>query len=555
MLRIALAQLNPTVGALKNNKQKILQFCAEAEARQADLVVFPEMALCGYPPEDLLLKKHFVKENKKALTQLSREIKKCRAVIGFVDEDKGKIYNAAAVISDGKIKGVYHKENLPNYGVFDERRYFEPGGGNPLFRLGEYVIGLNICEDIWIKQGVCDKQVRDGADFLINISASPYNVGKYSEREKMLKARAKAFKRTIVYVNLVGGQDELVFDGGSMVVDSQGHVTAWARQLEEDLLVLDVPLKKHRTKIKRQSVNVARLEKQTKVPINPELPQKFSSLERIYKALVLGTHDYMAKNNFQQVVIGLSGGIDSALVAAVAVDALGVENVTGVTMPSKFTSRATLKDAKKLADNLGIECLEIPIHDCVNAYSVMLKEVFKGTKSGTAEENIQARIRGNILMALSNKFGWLVLTTGNKSELAVGYCTLYGDMSGGFAVIKDVPKTCVYELAKLRNTQSKVIPPAIIKRPPSAELRPNQKDQDSLPEYDVLDDILSGYVERHEGFATLSKRKDARTAQSIITLIDRNEYKRRQSSPGIKITSRAFGKDWRLPITNGYKEF
>ncbi len=532
MSKIALVQINPTVGDLAANQQKILDYIHKAKEHSADIVVFPEMVITGYPPEDLLHKEHFIRDNIKSLKALVKKTKGIAAIVGFVDMDKRKnLYNAAAIIVDGKLKGVYHKQALPNYGVFDEKRYFQPGQKSGVFSAGKIKFSVDICEDIWLEDW---KTTRPTAPIHINISSSPYYAGKMRERERLLKKRAKQAKAFICYANLVGGQDELVFDGASLIIDPKGKVVASGKAFEEDLIIADVGAK---------FIEPVRL-----------AGKKTHKIESIYKALVLGTHDYIIKNGFQKVVIGLSGGIDSSLVAAVAVDAIGKENVVGVSMPSRFTSKGTKLDARRLAKNLGIEFKEMPIEDVLKGYTKALAGEFAGLKSGIAEENIQARIRGNILMALSNKFGWLVLTTGNKSEVAVGYCTLYGDMSGGFAVIKDVPKTIVYELSQWRNREKPIIPPSIIRRAPSAELRANQKDQDSLPPYDILDDLLKRYVEQHHSKAQMARGKDKDLVQRIIQMVDKSEYKRRQAPPGIKITTRAFGKDWRLPITNRYQE-
>ena len=542
-MRLAIAQINPIVGDFPANEKKILEFALRAKKMQADCVVFPEMAICGYPPEDLLLKEHFVDENLAVLKRIAKKIKGLCAIIGFVDKGKNKsLYNAAAFISNGKLRGIYHKQALPNYGVFDEKRYFQKGFKNPRFVCGSIPFAVNICEDIWAETKASlnrNKHIK----LLVNISCSPFDVGKLRKREQLLKKRAKQLGVYVCYVNLVGGQDELVFDGGSMIVSPDGKVRNRAKRFEEDCLIVDLPLK-------------AGVKPEIKVEVKRRPENRiFSFLEQIYQALVLGTADYVKKNGFKKVLIGLSGGIDSALVAVLAVKAVGCQNVVCVSMPSKYSSAGTKKDARKLAKNLGVEFKEIPIEGIVSSYSKVLSGEFKGLKSGAAEENIQARVRGNILMALSNKFGWLVLTTGNKSEFAVGYCTLYGDMSGGFAVIKDLPKTKVYELSKHINQEGLAkIPQRIIDRAPSAELRFRQKDQDSLPEYHVLDGILDGYVEKHQSLAQLSKsvRKKA-LIKDVVNKVDKSEYKRRQAPPGIKITERAFGKDWRLPITNKYK--
>jgi NAD+ synthase (glutamine-hydrolysing) len=559
MLRIALAQINPTVGDLAGNRQKVIGYIRSAQKQDADIVVFPEMAVCGYPPEDLLYKDHFVRDNLKALRSLVKETEGIVVIIGFADIDKDKrLYNAAAVMFDGRLKGVYRKEELPNYGVFDEKRYFHPGEDNKIFSMAGINFGVSICEDIWVEKSVCQRQSREGARLLINISCSPYEVGKLEGRERLLKRRAARAKGYVCYVNLVGGQDELVFDGGSLVVDPRGRVVARAKEFEEDLMVVDLeldPPARGRGKPSR-IIPVGRTSlKKEKTPLGCRGVKHFSRVEGIYRALVLGTSDYAGKNGFKKAVLGLSGGVDSALVAAIAVDALGKDNVVGVTMPSQFTSRGTYADAKQLAKNLDIKIMEIPIKNVFESYLSELKQELQGTDFGLAEENLQARIRGNILMALSNKFGWLVLTTGNKSEVSVGYCTLYGDMSGGFAVIKDVLKTTVYELVRFRNARDKeLIPRSIVERAPSAELRENQKDQDSLPPYDVLDAMLKEYVEGHRSLGQMARGNDKGLVKGVIELVDRNEYKRRQAPPGIKITPRAFGKDWRLPVTNKYRE-
>ena len=557
MLRIAIAQINPTVGDIQGNQQKITHAIEAARKKQVDVVAFPEMTTCGYPPEDLLYKEYFVADNLSALRSISKKTKGIAAIVGFVDRDKaGNVYNAAAVLADGRIIGKYRKEELPNYGVFDEKRYFSSGRNNPVFSCKGVSIGVNICEDIWVNDAVYKQQVYAGTKIIINLSSSPYVVGKIQERERMLKRRAKETKNYIFYVNLVGGQDELVFDGSSCIVDPKGNIISEGKCFEEDVIYADIDVKKLKKKGKPRKISVipcSALESKKEIPVR--LKTVLSKVEEMYKALVLGTKDYVQKNGFQKVVIGLSGGIDSALVAAIAVAAVGKENVIGVTMPSQYTSKGTKSDAVKLAKNLEIKLIEIPIKGVFSSYLKALKREFEGTKLGVAEENVQARIRGNFLMALSNKFGWLVLTTGNKSEFAVGYCTLYGDMSGGFAVLKDILKTKVYDLSRFINAQKKIIiPPSIIKRAPSAELRENQKDQDSLPPYNVLDKMLEQYVENHKSILAKGTSKELAVARKVVSLIDRSEYKRRQSPPGIKITRRSFGKDWRLPVTNKYKE-
>ncbi len=558
MPRIALAQINPTVGDLEGNYRKIIAFIRQAQDVQADIVVFPELAITGYPPEDLLYKDHFVRDNIRTLQRLAKGVNNVVVVVGFVDYDRttGNLYNAAAVIFQRRIKGIYHKHDLPNYGVFDEKRYFTKGETSPLFVLDRTGIGINICEDIWVEDGVYARQVKAGAKILINISASPYDFGKLERREKLLMHRAKVHHAFICYVNLVGGQDELVFDGDSLIVAPNGKIIAAGKQFEEDLIVADFAAN-HRAPSGEKCITLKKSRETLKQPLPRSTIEKISPVERIYKALILGTRDYVRKNGFKKVVIGLSGGIDSSLVAAIAVQAIGRENVVGISMPSQFNSIETRADAKQLAQNLGIRYIEIPIDGIFAAYLFVLREEFGDHPLNVAEENLQARIRGNLLMAFSNKFGWLVLTTGNKSEVAVGYCTLYGDMAGGFAVIKDLPKIKVYEVAELINRNvGNWIPQSVFNRAPTAELRKNQKDEDALPPYPVLDNILREYIEEHKSLTEMVKKyHNTQLVKDVISMVDRSEYKRRQAPPGIKITTRAFGKDWRLPITNKYKEF
>ena len=558
MIRIAAAQINSTVGDLAGNREKITENIRRAKGQDADIIVFSELTVCGYPPEDLLYKDHFVRDNIKVLRSLIKKTAGITAIIGFADRDKKKnLYNAAAVICNKHLKGIYRKEELPNYGVFDEKRYFQQGKNNKIFSIGKEYFGVSICEDLWVDKGVCQWQARAGARLLINLSASPYDVGKLREREKLLKKRAKNEKVFVCYVNLVGGQDELVFDGGSLIVDPQGAIVASGKQFCEDLVIADINIGGSRAKRARASniISIGHQLSKEKQPIKKHLSKRLSQDERVYQALVLGTRDYARKNGFQKAVLGLSGGIDSALVAAISVDALGKDNVIGVTMPSQYTSKGTKTDAQRLSKNLGIRLIEVSIERIFKVYLFELKHTVKESEFGLAEENLQARIRGDILMTLSNKYGWLVLTTGNKSEVAVGYCTLYGDMTGGFAVIKDVPKTKVYDLARLRNLKGQNdIPASILKRAPSAELRANQKDQDSLPAYDILDEMIREYIEKHWSLEKMARKNDLLLVKDVIKMIDHSEYKRRQAPPGIKITPRAFGKDWRLPITNRYKE-
>ncbi|HEY55908.1 MAG TPA: NAD+ synthase [Dehalococcoidia bacterium] len=571
-LRLGMAQINTTVGDFQGNTQKILEAIAHGRSLGVDLLAFPELAVCGYPPEDLLLKPQFIKENLRAIKKMEKHTSGLTIIVGFVDA-QGDIYNAAAVIHDGKLAGIYHKIYLPNYGVFDENRYFQAGQDCPVYTVAGVGVGVNICEDIWYKAGPATIQAYSGAEIIVNISASPYHFGRLKFRERMLATRAADNVVIVAYNNLVGGQDELVFDGGSMVLDEQGQLITKGKQFEEDLIVADLDVEAvFRTRLRdprwrkeafqleqqRQVVKVALSEAPLAAP-KPELPkaqaQSLDPAEEVYRALVLGTGDYVLKNGLAKVVIGLSGGIDSSLVADIAVAALGADNVVGVAMPSAYSSPSSLRDAQILARNLGIRLLSIPIDRIFQAYLKTLAEPLKGTEPDVTEENIQARIRGNLLMALSNKFGWLVLTTGNKSEMATGYTTLYGDMAGGFAVIKDVPKTMVYELARYRNSlPDSPIPPAIIEKAPSAELRPGQKDSDSLPPYDLLDPVLTAYVEEDKSTEQIiALGADEALVRRAAHLVDNSEYKRRQAPPGVKITPRAFGRDRRLPITNRFR--
>ena len=573
-LRIGMAQINTTVGDLEGNTQQILKAIAEAKSLGVDLLTFPELAICGYPPEDLLLKPQFLKENLRSLKRVVSDCEGITIVVGFVDA-KGDIYNAAAVIHDGRLVSIYHKIYLPNYGVFDEKRYFQAGSECPVHIIGGVGVGINICEDIWYEAGPDTAQTYSGGEVIVNISASPYYFGKGNLREKMLAARASENVTIIAYNNLVGGQDELVFDGNSMVLDETGRVIARGKQFEEDLVVADLNIEavsRRRLQNPKWRKETLRLEERwsgakivvsdvpsasPKPPLSPRQLEACSLPGEVYGALVLGTRDYIIKNGFGEVLIGLSGGIDSALVAAIAVDALEPSNVVGVAMPSRFSSPASISDAGLLAKNLGISLITIPIEKVFQAYLETLSSSFEGTDPNVAEENMQARIRGNILMALSNKFSRLVLTTSNKSETATGYTTLYGDMAGGLAVIKDVPKTMVYELARYRNSiaGSELIPATIIEKMPSAELRPGQQDTDSLPPYDVLDPVLTAYVEEDKSIEQIvAMGIDEDVVKQAARLVDTSEYKRRQAPPGVKITPRAFGRDRRLPITNRFKE-
>jgi NAD+ synthase (glutamine-hydrolysing) len=575
-LRIALAQINTTVGDFDGNVKKILGAIDGARAMKADIVTLPELAICGYPPEDLLFKPQFIQANLQSLQKIVEASSGITVVVGFVDTD-GDIFNAAALISDGKLIGVYHKMYLPNYGVFDENRYFRAGKECPVYVVNGIGIGINICEDIWYEAGPATIQAYAGAEVIINISASPYHAGKGESREKMIATRATDTVAVFVYNNLVGGQDELVFDGHSFIADERGNIITRGKQFEEDFIVADLDIESvfrarlHDPRWRKESPVLEKSGwRQTKTIVSqtptsgqkPLLkPHHIATLDpvaEVYQALVLGTRDYIHKNGFSKVVIGLSGGIDSAIVATIAVDALGKDNVIGISMPSRYSSTGSVTDTKALAQNLGIKLQTIAIERPFQAYLDTLAESFTGVKPDSTEENLQARVRGNLLMALSNKFGWLVLTTGNKSEMATGYTTLYGDMAGGFAVIKDVPKTLVYKITKYRNAKAgfNLIPSPIIDKPPSAELRPDQKDSDSLPPYEVLDAILMAYVEEDKSVDQIvALGYEKAVVQKTAKLVDRSEYKRRQAPPGVKITSRAFGRDRRLPLTSLFKEW
>jgi NAD+ synthase (glutamine-hydrolysing) len=563
-----MAQINPVVGDLEGNAAMIAAAVSRAEALGADIVACPELALTGYPPEDLLLKPGFIDANLNALTRLGERLSGVTAIVGFVDR-QDDIYNAAAILSGGRVAGVYHKRYLPNYGVFDEFRYFQVGRSKTILQIGDVRIGVSICEDIWYPDGPVSEQLAAGAQILINISSSPYHAGKRHGRERMLATRAADGMAFVAYNNLVGGQDELVFDGDSLIFGPEGEILARGKQFEEDLVVMDLDLDSvSRVRLRdpkgRQaakpfgSAELVSLPPRNadRPPIGP--PGRVDPMEdeaEVYRALVLGTRDYVRKNGFSGVVLGLSGGVDSALTAAVAVDALGKDNVVGVLMPSQFSSSGSVTDSECLGANLGIRLIRIPITTLMEAYDGVLADSFSGRRPDVTEENIQARIRGNLVMALSNKFGWMVLSTGNKSEMSVGYCTLYGDMAGGFAVLKDVTKTMVYRLARHLNREAGTerIPEAIIDKPPSAELRPDQKDTDSLPPYDELDPVLEAYVEDDRSFEEIvAMGFDRRTVRRVVALVDGSEYKRRQAAPGVKITPRAFGRDRRMPITNRF---
>ncbi len=558
ILRIALAQMNLVVGDFNFNAEKIKQHLKQARRMGADVVLFPELAVTGYPPEDLLLKESFLKQCDKNLKKIRRYSKGLTTIIGFAEKKGKAIYNSAALLSDGKHVGTYRKMLLPNYGVFDEKRYFHEGNSPVRFRLKGAMLGITICEDLWEDSGPGKILCGQGnVDLLLNISSSPFHKGKGKTREKMIQQRARSYRSHIAYVNLVGGQDELVFDGQSLVVAPDGKIIIQGNSFTEELICSDIVLnprsqKKIYSKANIRSYQIpTSLSKQKKYPpLSIYAYNKKSEVEDIFSALVLGTQDYISKNGFSKVVLGLSGGIDSALTAVVASKALGAKNVIGVLMPSPHSSKGSVQDSLSLAKNLGIQTLILPIEKAMKAYDQILGKVFKGTDSDLAEENIQARIRGNLLMALSNKKGWMVLATGNKSEFSVGYCTLYGDMAGGFAVIKDVPKIWVYKISHWVNSKKEIIPESILTKAPSAELRPNQKDTDTLPPYDLLDPILLKYIEEDKSVGKI-KVSGLSTAdiKRVANLVDASEYKRRQGPPGVKITPKAFGKDRRLPIT------
>jgi len=563
-VRVASCQLNTVVGDLDGNLAAILNALEAAEAAGCDIAAFPELALTGYPPEDLVLKPGFITDNLEALEKLAARTGRCAAIVGFVDAGRD-LYNAAAVCALGSVQGVYHKHLLPNYAVFDEQRYFAPGTeGLSLFRIAGVRVGVSICEDAWSPTGPIAALAEGGAELIVNINASPYYAGRLGERERMLATRAADASSTLVYVNQVGGQDELVFDGASLVFDANGDLVARGPQFVEHKLVVDLNVKpvfrKRLLDPRGRAVGEPLLEvlisAESQAPealLPAEVVEPLSPVAEMYEALVVGTRDYVGKNGFTDVVIAMSGGIDSSLVAVIAVDALGPEHVHGVSMPSRYSSEGSKDDARVLAEALGIDYRTIPIESAHAAFLEMLEPSFADLPEDLAEENIQARTRGVTLMALSNKFGWLVLATGNKSEMATGFSTIYGDMVGGFAVIKDVPKMLVYELCRERNRRSPVIPEGVLTKPPSAELRPGQRDDQSLPPYGELDPILQAYIEDDMTAGELVQAGyDSALVRRVVTLVDRAEYKRRQAPPGVRVTPKAFGKDRRLPITNRY---
>ena len=574
--RLALAQINTTVGDIPGNTAKILDYLDRARQAHADLVAFPELSITGYPPEDLVLRPAFLKDNLAAMERVMAASQGIAVLVGFVSVDPDTA-NAAALGYDGKLVDIYQKMYLPNYGVFDEDRYFMRGNTCPVYTINGVKVGVGICEDVWYSVGPIAVQRDAGAEVIVNINGSPFHAGKRFQRESMIATRAADNELFVAYLNAVGGQDELVFDGASLIYDSAGDLVKRGPAFQEDLILADLDIESVlRTRLRAprtRKENTAILkeigESKTVHVSSPgsEAPPALlvdaaidppGPVEEVYQALVVGTHDYLTKSGFQKVLVGLSGGIDSALTAAIAADALGHKNVVGVSMPSRYSSEGSITDAKELARALDIDLWVVPIGPAHIAFADMLEPYFRDTQPNTAEENVQARIRGNILMTISNKFGWMVLTTGNKSEMAMGYATLYGDMAGGFAVIKDVPKTLVYELCEWRNQHGKphpVIPQAIINKPPSAELKEDQLDQDTLPTYDLLDPVVKAYVEQDSSYEEMvAMGFDTAIVAQVISYADRNEYKRRQSPPGVKITPRAFGKDRRLPIVNRYRQ-
>ncbi len=572
-LRLAGAQIDPVVGDVDGNVELILGSYREASERGAHLVLLPELAVTGYPPEDLVFKPSFLAASRDGVERVAAGTGQAAAVVGFVDPTHAGPANAAALCHQGQVLAVYHKVLLPNYGVFDEERYFVPGNQVLLASFGTVQVAVTICEDLWFPWGPLATAAAAGADVVVSINGSPYRLGKAERLGPMLATRAADHGVHLLWVNQVGGQDELVFEGQSTYVDPQGRIRAQAAAFEEDLLLVDLALEEgaaarladrpRRTPAAdpHPGFEVRRVRVTDELPdpgprVEPRPGRPLAVEEEVYRALVVSTRDYVAKNGFERVLVGLSGGIDSSLVAAIATDALGRHRVTGVAMPSEYSSEGSLADARALAGNLGIELLTLPIHEPFQGFLATLKEPFAGTEPGLAEENVQARVRGTLLMSLSNKLGHLVLTTGNKSELAVGYCTLYGDMAGGFAVIRDVPKTLVYALARWRNELGVVIPQAVLDKPPSAELRPGQRDTDSLPPYEVLDPILERYIsDDASAEEIIAQGFDRDTVERVVRLVDGAEYKRRQAAPGPKVTGRSFGKDRRLPITNRFRGF
>ncbi len=573
LLRIAMAQINSSVGDFEGNKRKIIACIDQAKSVKADIVAFPELVITGYPPQDLLFNAKFIETNLEVLDEIVNELHDITAIIGFVDKDQANnIYNSAAIISDKTLQGVYHKIHLPNYGVFDEKRYFSKGSKPKLIVLGKAKIGISICEDIWHPNGPILEHALQGAQLSININGSPYHAGKQKLRENLLKSHSKNHQLFVGYINMVGGQDELVFDGNSMLLNPNGEIIAQANQFEEDLVFTDLkinesPLNREKSSqssipeplltqhVMNESIHLSSDLTQNKPALQRNSPVQYDQIGEIYAALVLGTKDYVHKCGFKKVIVALSGGIDSSLVTTIAVDALGAQNVTAVSLPSKYSSQSSINDAELLSRNLGITLHTIPINSSVNIFDKTLESYLDNIEDDLTNQNVQSRIRGLIMMALSNNSGALVLTTGNKSEMAVGYATIYGDMAGGYAVIKDVPKTLVYKLAFYRNSINEpLIPSSVLLKAPSAELKPNQKDQDYLPEYEVLDEILKEYIENENSPEGISEKGfPLELVEKIIKMVDQSEYKRQQAAPGIKITSKNFGRDRRMPISNRFR--
>ena len=555
-IRVALAQLNFCLGDFESNVASITEAYDRALEREAEVVVFSELAVCGYPPEDLLLKQRFLEDARAALEDVAAHTSNAVAVVGFPEQDGERIYNSAAVCHQGAVTGIYRKQLLPNYSVFDEKRYFTPGvSAGPIFQIAGVMVGISICEDQWFDEGPLNDQIASGVGLAISLNASPYQRGKDAARASTVIERVTSHKIPVVYVNQVGGQDELIFDGSSFVANSEGELIARLPQFEEAVQIVDLDVDECDSGELPVIVTSKKQKKKGEIA-EPVVAEVDDPIAEVWNALVLATRDYVNKNGFSEVVIGLSGGVDSSLVAAIAVDALGPERVHGVSMPSRYSSQGSEDDAAELARNFGIDFQTIPIEAGYTALTDMLESVFRGHSADLTEENLQSRLRGILLMAMSNKKGWLVLTTGNKSETSVGYSTLYGDTAGGFAVIKDCPKLLVYELCRWRNTQttSPWIPEASITKPPSAELRPDQTDDQSLPPYELLDPLLEAYVEQDRSAAELvAEGYDPEIVQQITRLVDLAEYKRRQSPPGPRISMKAFGKDRRLPITNRYR--
>jgi NAD+ synthase (glutamine-hydrolysing) len=557
MIRIALAQVNSTTGDLEGNGALVRQAVREGRAKGADLIAFPEMVMTGYPPDDLLLNKGFLRDSDRALKEVATSVQGISAIIGCVEQDPGgSLYNAAAVVSEGRIRAIYRKHELPNYGVFDERRFFEPGSEILIAKIGSHIFGVTICEDLWSDEGPHATCAAAGASMIVNINASPYHAGKGRERKDLLVKRAKENDLAFAYVNSVGGNDEIIFDGQSMALSVAGTLIARASQFREELLLFDIdpPARPYDGAPRAALVDLGSGHGVPRPPLDPRVADELTADEEVYTALVLGVQDYMGKNGFGEALIGVSGGIDSALTLAIVCDAIGADKVLALSNPSDYTSTRSIRDVESLCENLAVDLAVLPIGDALQGMRKALDPLFAVAEGGVTDQNLQARIRGTLWMAVSNQTGRLVLSTGNKSEMSVGYATLYGDMAGGFAVLKDVPKTLVWRLARWRNRDGEVIPDGIISRAPTAELAPNQLDTDVLPPYEVLDPILKSYIEESISIDEIVERGfDRELVLKVVAMVDRAEYKRRQAPPGIKISRRAFGRDRRLPITNKYR--